>query len=65
MTMKWLCIKENHPPLEVRVLGLWDDGHIEDVEFSNDGEDEIYHWLFDGEVRDTDPTHWMPLPPNP
>jgi hypothetical protein len=63
--MIWNKVCENRPPLEVKVLARWDDGHIEDVEFSDDGEDDIYHFTYDGEVLDAEPTHWMPLPPPP
>ena len=62
---EWINCKKVSPPHETSVLGLWADGHIEDVEFSDDGEDSVYHWLFDGESRDSEPTHWMPRPPPP
>ncbi|WP_236234489.1 DUF551 domain-containing protein [Pseudomonas tohonis] len=62
---KWIAIKDQIPPFDTSVLALWKNGHIEDAEFSDDGEDHVYHWLFDGESFADEPTHWMPLPEAP
>lgn len=52
-------------PKEEAILGYWPDGFYERVVMSDDGEDEIYHILHDGEQRANNPTHWMQLPPPP
>jgi len=52
-------------PMNEDVLGYWVDGCVERVVMSNDGEDEVYHILHDGEQRAENPTHWMPLQPPP
>lgn len=44
----------------IRVLGLWADGHIEDVEFEvEDG--QIYHYTHEGECLGENPVYWVHL----
>ena len=44
----------------IRVLGLWKDGHIEDVEFEvEDG--QVYHYTHDGECLWENPVYWAHL----
>lgn len=58
----WKKTKDHRPPLETSVLGKWKNGHIEDVTFSDDGEDAVYHYLFDGESFADEPEFWMEIP---
>jgi hypothetical protein len=59
-----VSLSERLPELEVDVLLLWDDIHIENGMFFDDG-DGPYYALFDSDILYAEPTHWMPRPPNP
>jgi len=61
---EWISVEDELPGLEVDVLLLWDDFHIENGKFYDDG-DGPYYVLFDGDTLISEPTHWMPLPSPP
>ncbi|MBN5414792.1 DUF551 domain-containing protein [Serratia marcescens] len=62
----WIACSERMPELDKRVLLYFDsyDGHIEDGCIGDDG-DGPYHYFFDGDSLQQEPTHWMPLPAAP
>lgn len=62
----WIACSEQMPELDKRVLLYFDsyDGHIEDGCIGDDG-DGPYHYFFDGDSLQQEPTHWMPLPAAP
>ncbi|MGP1065771.1 DUF551 domain-containing protein [Serratia sp. CY56810] len=62
----WIACSERMPELDKRVLLYFGsyDGHIEDGCIGDDG-DGPYHYLFDGDSLQQEPTHWMPLPAAP
>lgn len=62
----WIACSERMPELDKRVLLYFGsyDGHIEDGCIGDDG-DGPYHYFFDGDSLQQDPTHWMPLPAAP
>lgn len=59
----WIACSERMPELDKRVLLYFGsyDGHIEDGCIGDDG-DGPYHYFFDGDSLQQEPTHWMPLP---
>nr|WP_269474546.1 DUF551 domain-containing protein [Serratia ureilytica] len=59
----WIACSESMPELDKRVLLYFGsyDGHIEDGCIGDDG-DGPYHYFFDGDSLQQEPTHWMPLP---
>ena len=61
--MEWMPIEV--APMEEWILGFWTSGCVEKVLLTNDGEDYMYHTLWDGEQHWKMPTHWMPLPKPP
>ncbi|HEJ6995808.1 DUF551 domain-containing protein [Serratia marcescens] len=62
----WIARSERMPELDKRVLLYFGsyDGHIEDGCIGDDG-DGPYHYFFDGDSLQQEPTHWMPLPAAP
>ncbi|HIH5690385.1 TPA: DUF551 domain-containing protein [Serratia marcescens] len=62
----WIACSERMPELDKRVLLYFGsyDGHIEDGCIGDDG-DGPYHYFFDGDSLQQEPTHWMPLPAAP
>lgn len=62
----WIACSERMPELDKRVLLYFGsyDGHIEDGCIGDDG-DGPYHYFFDGDSLQQEPTHWMPLPVAP
>lgn len=62
----WIACSEQMPELDKRVLLYFGsyDGHIEDGCIGDDG-DGAYHYFFDGDSLQQEPTHWMPLPAAP
>lgn len=58
--MSWKNISS--APLERDIIGRWEDGSIERCVLMDDGEDEVYHVLFDGEQRDDMPVLWIEIP---
>ncbi|CUY64064.1 Protein of uncharacterised function (DUF551) [Serratia marcescens] len=62
----WIPCSERMPELDKRVLLYFGsyDGHIEDGCIGDDG-DGPYHYFFDGDSLQQEPTHWMPLPAAP
>ena len=62
----WISRSERMPELDKRVLLYFGsyDGHIEDGCIGDDG-DGPYHYFFDGDSLQQEPTHWMPLPAAP
>ncbi|WP_342134115.1 DUF551 domain-containing protein [Serratia nevei] len=62
----WIACSESMPELDKRVLLYFGsyDGHIEDGCIGDDG-DGPYHYFFDGDSLQQEPTHWMPLPAAP
>ncbi|HBH6867727.1 TPA: DUF551 domain-containing protein [Serratia marcescens] len=62
----WVACTERMPELDKRVLLYFGsyDGHIEDGCIGDDG-DGPYHYFFDGDSLQQEPTHWMPLPAAP
>lgn len=62
----WIACSERMPELDKRVLLYFGsyDGHIEDGCIDDDG-DGPYHYFFDGDSLQQEPTHWMPLPASP
>lgn len=63
---RWIACSERMPELDKRVLLYFGsyDGHIEDGCIGDDG-DGPYHYFFDGDSLQQEPTHWMPLPESP
>ncbi|HFZ1674455.1 TPA: DUF551 domain-containing protein [Klebsiella pneumoniae] len=63
---RWIPVSERMPELDTRVLLYFSNygGHIEDGCIGDDG-DGPYHYLFDGDSLQYEPTHWMPLPAPP
>ncbi|HGM5304197.1 TPA: DUF551 domain-containing protein [Serratia marcescens] len=63
---EWIKCSERMPELDKRVLLYFGsyDGHIEDGCIGDDG-DGPYHYFFDGDSLQQEPTHWMPLPEPP
>ncbi|EPK4542768.1 DUF551 domain-containing protein [Serratia marcescens] len=63
---EWIKCSEQMPELDKRVLLYFGsyDGHIEDGCIGDDG-DGPYHYFFDGDSLQQEPTHWMPLPEPP
>ena len=58
---EWISIKIESPPLHEKCLAYWSGSkHIEDVTFFWDG--GLCCALFDGEILNDFPSHWM-LPP--
>jgi hypothetical protein len=62
--MKWEPI-ETAPRSGRGLIYFSPSGHIEDADFHEDDEGDWYYVLFDGEVLDVEPTHWMPRPEDP
>ncbi|HGM6832008.1 TPA: DUF551 domain-containing protein [Serratia marcescens] len=62
----WIACSERMPELDKRVLLYFGSysGHIEDGCIGDDG-DGPYHYFFDGDSLQQEPTHWMPLPAAP
>lgn len=62
----WIACGERMPELDKRVLLYFGSysGHIEDGCIGDDG-DGPYHYFFDGDSLQQEPTHWMPLPAAP
>lgn len=61
----WISVDERLPDYEKRVLLYWKESeHIEDGAFY-DGDNGPYHALFDGEMLNHEPSHWMPMPQTP
>ncbi|MFI7997844.1 DUF551 domain-containing protein [Serratia marcescens] len=62
----WIPCSERMPELDKRVLLYFGsyDGHIEDGCIGDDG-DGPYHYFFDGDSLQQEPTNWMPLPAAP
>lgn len=62
----WMACSEQMPELDKQVLLYFGsyDGHIEDGCIGDDG-DGPYHYFFDGDSLQQEPTHWMPLPAAP
>lgn len=58
--MSWKNISS--APLERDIIGRWEDGSIERCVLTDDGEDEVYHVLFDGEQRNDMPVLWIEIP---
>lgn len=63
---EWIKCSERMPELDKRVLLYFGSygGHIEDGCIGDDG-DGPYHYFFDGDSLQQEPTHWMPLPEPP
>lgn len=63
---KWVACSEQMPELDKRVLLYFGSysGHIEDGCIGDDG-DGPYHYFFDGDSLQQEPTHWMPCPAAP
>lgn len=62
----WRAIKT--APLGKRILFRYGDieGHVEDGVVYNDTPDgRRYYVLFDGDSLESNPTEWMPMPPEP
>ena len=54
-------------PLNTRILLRYGDldGHVEDGFVYDDSDDgHRYYVLFDGDSLDSEPTQWLPMPPN-
>ena len=49
-------------PMEIDLICKWKEGMIERASLSDDGEDYVYHVLFDGEQYRTMPIAWMYIP---
>jgi len=62
----WIACSERMPELDKRVLLYFGSygGHIEDGCIGDDG-DGPYHYFFDGDSLQQEPSHWMPLPAAP
>lgn len=62
----WIACSERMPELDKRVLLYFGSygGHIEDGCIGDDG-DGPYHYFFDGDSMQQEPTHWMSLPAAP
>lgn len=64
----WIKCSERMPELDTKVLLLFTqyDSHIEDGFIGDEGDDVgWYHYLYDGDALQSNPTHWMPLPSPP
>lgn len=64
----WVKCSERMPELDTKVLLLFTqyDNHIEDGFIGDEGDDVgWYHYLYDGDALQSNPTHWMPLPSLP
>ena len=66
---EWIKVTEKLPEYDTRVLlyfGNYSDGHVEDGFIGDeDSSGDWYHYLYDGDSLNTNPTHWMPFPPPP
>lgn len=50
-------------PLNESILLFWEKSrHVEDGVLYLDDDGQIYHYLFDGESLNDEPTHWMYMP---
>lgn len=63
--MEWISVKKQMPKLEQKVLAFWKEDKIEGAAFTDLDGDEYWYYLQDGDCCSSNPTHWMPLPPNP
>ena len=61
---EWISVDERLPDVEVSVLCLWSDGHHESATLEC-VDDSLWHCLDDGEMLQSDPTHWQPIPEPP
>lgn len=63
--MKWNKLSDKEPPMDVPVLGYWNNLKMEAVVFTNPGEPEtnsLYcYYLQDGDVPNNLPKYWCAI----
>lgn len=64
MTTSWVKFADVIPSFGTRVLIMFRCGHIEDatIHSDNDSPSGWAYCLFDGEMINDIPTHWMEIP---
>ena len=61
---EWIKIEDETPPMDEKCLAYWSASkHVEDVIFFWD--DGLCYVLFDGEILNDFPSHWMWAPKDP